>query len=315
MSAPLPLNFFRTFEAAARHLSFTKAAEELFVTQGAVSQQIKTLEDYLGVRLFRRMTRAIVLTDDGYALLPYARGALDQLMEGVRALEQRRAGGILTISALPSLASTWLMPRLCHFRTLHPEIEVHLSATERVVDFSREAVDAAIRYGNGAWSGLHVDYLLAADKKPVCSPALLTGSKPLRRPDDLVHHTLLHTIPMPDDWRMWLHAVGVEGVDPLRGFRFESTALTIQAAVNGLGVAMGLRALVTEDLTAGRLVEPFDIELPNDWAYYFVAPVGQCDQKKIQIFRHWLLGEAGHSEKSSDGRSRDQAKVESDAHT
>jgi len=294
---PVPLNLFRTFEIAARHLSFKKAAQELFVTQGAVSQQIKTLEDYLGVALFRRMTRAIELTDNGQALLPYARDALEQLTEGMRAIERRSCAGILTISVLPSFASTWLMPRLCKFRVLHPEIEVHFSATERKVDFHREPVDGAIRYGNGKWPNLNADYLLAAGRKPVCSPELLTGAKPLNRPEDLLHHTLLHTTSKIDDWRMWLRAAGIDSIDPMRGLRFESAALTLQAAANGLGVAIGRRALAINDLSVGRLIEPFDFELLNDWAYYFVTPSWRHSQKKIQLFRRWLLDEAGHPTK------------------
>ncbi|MGH6912664.1 MAG: transcriptional regulator GcvA [Geminicoccales bacterium] len=290
-----PLNALRTFEAAARHLSFTKAAAELFVTQAAVSHQIKALEDSLGLPLFRRLNRALLLTDEGQALLPYVRGAFDQLVEGVRRLRQQCSSGVLTISVLPSLASAWLIPRLRRFQTAHAEIEVHLTATERLVDFAREPVDAGIRYGRGSWPGLRAERLLSADLMVVCSPLLLDGPRPLRTPDDLVHHQLLHVLNAPDEWRMWLTAAGVAGVDPDRGLKFDHGALVIQAAVNGMGVAMGSSALVAEDLAAGRLVEPFDIELPIDSAYYFIAPGATADQPKIRAFRDWLLEEASAS--------------------
>jgi LysR family transcriptional regulator, glycine cleavage system transcriptional activator len=290
-----PLNALRTFEAAARHLSFTKAAAELFVTQAAVSHQIKALEEYLGMPLFRRLNRALMLTDEGQALLPHVRGAFDQLAEGVRQLRQRHSSGVLTISVLPSLATTWLIPRLRRFQSAHPEIEVHMTATERLVDFAREPVDAGIRYGLGSWPGLRAERLLSADMIPVCSPQLLDGPQPLRTPEDLVHHQLLHVLNAQDDWRMWLTAAGVKGVDPDRGLRFDHTALAIQAALNGMGVAMGPSSLVGEDLASGRLVEPFDLELPTDSAYYFVVPEAAADQAKVKAFRRWLLEEAAAS--------------------
>jgi LysR family glycine cleavage system transcriptional activator len=287
-----PLNALRTFEAAARHLSFTKAAAELFVTQAAVSHQIKALEDHLGMPLFRRLNRALMLTDEGQALLPYVRDAFDQLADGVRRLRQGQSSGVLTISVLPSIASTWLIPRLRDFQTRHPEIEVHMTATERLVDFAREPVDAGIRYGLGHWPGLRVERLLSAEIIPVCSPTLLEGPHPLRTPDDLVHHQLLHVLNARDDWRMWLTAAGVQGVDPDRGLKFDHAALAIQAALNGMGVAMGPGPLVDRDLAAGRLVEPFDFELPSNSAYYFVAPETTADQPKIKAFCDWLRQEA-----------------------
>jgi LysR family glycine cleavage system transcriptional activator len=293
-----PLNALRTFEAAARHLSFTKAAAELFVTQAAVSHQIKTLEDHLGMALFRRLNRALMLTDEGQALLPFVRDAFDQLGEGVRKLRQGLSSGVLTLTVLPSIASTWLIPRLRAFQTRHPEIEVHMTATDRVVDFAREPVDAGIRYGLGHWPGLRVLRLLSAEMMPVCSPQLLEGPKPLRTPDDLVHHRLLHVMNSPDEWRMWLMAAGVQGVDPDRGLRFDHTALAIQAALSGMGVAIGPAPLVERDLAAGRLVEPFDFELPTESAYYFVAPEGTAEQPKIKAFGEWLreMTTAGRSD-------------------
>jgi LysR family glycine cleavage system transcriptional activator len=273
-------------------LSFTKAAAELFVTQAAVSHQIKALEDHLGIPLFRRLNRALMLTDEGQALLPFVRAAFDQLADGIRRLRQEQSSGVLTISVLPSLVSTWLIPRLREFQTRHPEIEVHMTATDRLVDFAREPVDAGIRYGRGQWPGLRAERLLSADMIPVCSPLLLEGPNPLRTPDDLVHHQLLHVLNAPDEWRVWLTAAGVQSVDPDRGLKFDHTALAVQAALNGMGVALGAGALVDHDLAAGRLVEPFDLELPTDSAYYFVAPEGTADQPKIKAFRDWLREQA-----------------------
>jgi LysR family transcriptional regulator, glycine cleavage system transcriptional activator len=287
-----PLNALRTFEAAARHLSFTKAAAELFVTQAAVSHQIKALEEQLGMPLFRRLNRALMLTDEGQALLPYVRAAFDQLADGVRRLRQGQSTGVLMISVLPSIASSWLIPRLRDFQTRHPEIEVHMTTTDRLVNFAREPVDAGIRYGLGHWPGLRALRLLSAEIIPVCSPALLEGPHPLRTPDDLVHHQLLHVLNAPDEWRMWLTAAGVKGVDPDRGLKFDHTALAIQAALSGMGVAMGPGPLVDGDLAAGRLVEPFDLELPSNSAYYFVAPEATADQPKIRAFGDWLCAEA-----------------------
>ena len=287
-----PLNALRTFEAAARHLSFTKAAAELFVTQAAVSHQIKTLEDHLGMALFRRLNRSLILTDEGQALLPFVRDAFDQLADGVRKLRQGQSAGVLTLSVLPSIASTWLIPRLRQFQTRHPEIEVHMTASDRLVDFAREPVDAGIRYGLGHWPGLRALRLLSAEMMPVCSPQLLEGPTPLRTPDDLVHHQLLHVLNSPDEWRMWLTAAGVQGIDPDRGIRFDHTALAIQAALNGMGVAIGPATLIDRDLAEGRLVEPFDFELPTDSAYYFVAPESTADQPKIKAFGDWLRDEA-----------------------
>jgi len=283
-----PLNALRTFEAAARHLSFTKAATELFVTQAAVSHQIKALEEHLGMPLFRRLNRALMLTDEGQALVPFVRGAFEQLEDGVRKLRQGQSAGFLILSVLPSIASTWLIPRLRHFQTRHPEIEVHMTATDRVVDFSREPVDAGIRYGLGHWPGVRSMRLLSAEMMPVCSPQLLEGPHPLRTPDDLIHHQLLHVLNSPDEWRMWLMAAGVEGVDPDRGVRFDHTALALQAALNGMGVAIGPAPLVESDLAAGRLVEPFEFELPTESAYYFVSPESTAEQPKIKAFRCWL---------------------------
>jgi LysR family glycine cleavage system transcriptional activator len=288
-----PLSALRTFEAAARHLSFTRAAEELHVTQAAVSHQIRALEDHLGVRLFRRLNRRLLLTDEGQLLVPSVRRAFDELVAGVERVRAHGSGGSLSISTTPSIAASWLAGRLGRFQALHPAFEIRLMATPRLVDFAREGIDCGIRYGFGDWPGLQAVRLFEASLLPFCSPSLLDGPHPLRGPADLVYHTLLHTLDAMDDWRLWLRAAGVQGVDPERGPKFDSMPLALQAAISGAGVAIGSGALVAEDLAAGRLIRPFDLELPSECAYYFVVPETSADQPKIRAFRDWLVVEVG----------------------
>jgi LysR family glycine cleavage system transcriptional activator len=301
MAHPLPpLNAVRVFEAAARHLSFTKAAEELHVTQAAVSHQVKALESYLGVKLFRRLNRALALTDEGQTYLPPVRRVFDQLYEATRRLTGGGGRAKLTISVLPSFAARWLVPRLGRFREAYPDIDVRLTPSVQLVDFTRDDVDVAIRYGKGRYPGLRADRLMTEEIFPVCSPALLRGPHPLKRPQDLKHQVLLHDeIGAHGDWRAWLLAAGVEGVDPTRGPVLTDSALVVQAAVAGQGVALARSALIQDDLASGRLVRPFELSLRPEFAYYIVCPRATAEQPKIAAFRNWLL-EAG---KQGDPRS------------
>ena len=296
MSRLPPLNALRSFEAAARHLSFTKAAAELFVTQAAVSHQIKALEQDLGVPLFRRQNRTLALTDEGLTLLPFVRTAFDQLTAGVRELEQSCRGGALTVTTTPSFASHWLVGRLGRLRLAHPEIELRLNATERMVDLAREDVDCGVRHGDGDWPGLRADRLFRANLTPICSPSLLEGSHPLRTPDDLVHHTLIHTMDGPEEWRLWLRAAGVDDVDVAQGLRFDNSELAMKAAAGGIGVAIGRVPMMNDELEKGQLVEPFDLALDYQCAYYFIVPEATADLPKIAAFRKWLLNEAARTE-------------------
>lgn len=291
-----PLTAMRTFEAAARHLSFTKAAQELFVTQAAVSHQIKALERDLGVALFRRLNRALALTDEGQALLPYVRDAFDQLTAGVQQLEQLCCAGTLSVTTTPSFASHWLVPRLGRIRHQHPDIELRLSGTERYADLLRDGFDCAIRHGHGDWPGLRADRLFQAAIVPVCSPNLLSGPAPLKKPADLANHTILRAMDGADEWQVWLKAAGVEGLDIEHGVRFDTGELALKAALSGIGVAMGRLPLIDEELAAGRLVEPFAIEFDEQYAYYFVVPEATADQPKINAFRAWLLDEVAKLE-------------------
>jgi LysR family glycine cleavage system transcriptional activator len=286
-----PLSALRAFEAAGRLLSFTKAAEELHVTQAAISHQVKSLEEWLGRPLFRRRNRQVFLTEFGQAYLPAIGQALDGLDEATRRLLRQEDGGTLTVSVLASFAATWLVGRLGQFRELHPNIDVRINVSDQLVDFAREDIDMAIRYGAGDWPGLKVIKLLTEDLFPVCSPKLLQGPRPLRRPADLRHHTLLHD-DMRIDWRIWLMAAGIEGIDATRGPGYSNSALVIQAAIAGQGVGLGRSPLVRADLEAGRLVKPFDIALPSEFAFYLVYPEAAAEQPKIVAFSEWLLNTA-----------------------
>ncbi len=292
-----PLNALRAFEAAARHLSFTKAAEELHVTPAAVSHQIKGLEDYCGAPLFRRMTRALLLTDEGQRALPQLRDGFDLLAEASDRLSVSIDGNILTVSAAPSIAAKWLVTRLERFRMAHPDIDVRLDATERLTDFDRDGVDIAIRYGGGVYSGLHSVRLFGTTVFAVCSPALAAGPRPLTSPGDLAGHTLLHIEwGSRDDswpsWRMWLMAARATGVDADRGPRFNDVAMAVQTAIDGHGVALANDFLVADDLAAGRLVRPFEESVSVDFGYFVVCPKDRARDPKVAAFAAWLHEEA-----------------------
>ena len=278
------LNAVRAFEAAARHLSFSRAADDLNVTHAAISHQVKGLETYLEVPLFRRLNRAVRLTEAGQAYLPPLRDALDTIAQATARIGGGESAGALTISTSPPFAAKWLVPRLSAFREAHPEIDVWLTPSLRVVDFAREDVDAAVRWGAGGWPGLRIDLLGTMDVFPVCSPCLLHGAHPLRNPEDLRHHALIHDA-SGEDWQRWLAAAGVGGVVPAPSLHFHDSSLVIQAAAEGQGVALAYSALVADDLAAGRLVRPFEISLPSDYCYYFVSPEATAGTPKIVAFR------------------------------
>jgi LysR family glycine cleavage system transcriptional activator len=292
MTARLPsLNGLRAFEAAARHLSFTLAASELSVTQTAISHQIRRLEEELGVRLFIRQNRALALTPEARDYLPGIRAAFNDLRLATDRLLRKDDDKVLTISTLASLAAKWLLPRLTDFQEQHPGIDVRITTSTSLVDFQRDDVDAAIRYGRGQWQGLRADWLMADELFPVCSPSLLRGDKPLRQPEDLRGYTLLHTSNAnSDDWRLWLTAAG-QPSDIARqpGITFDMIFMTIQAAIDGIGVAMGRTSYVQDDIAKGRLVVPFKIALPADAGFYLVSPQGRREAPKLAAFREWMI--------------------------
>lgn len=287
-----PLNTLRAFEAAARLLSFTKAADELYVTQAAVSHQIKTLEEALGVKLFKRMNRALLLTEEGQTLIPSVRDALETLQRGVSKLAQVEATGALNVSTLPSFSAGWLVPRLNRFRQKHPDIYIRLVASDRIVDFTRDEVDIAVRFGAGGYANLISERIIDEEIFPICSPKLLDDpERPLRAPRDLKNHTLLHD-DMPIGWRHWLAAAGVEGVDPNEGPYFDMSSVVVQAAIDGMGVALGRSTLAASALASGLLVRPFELKISIDPAYYIVCPPENYDRPKVKAFREWLVEEA-----------------------
>ena len=283
-----PLNALKAFEAAARHESFTQAAQELCVTQGAVSQQVKALEAELGCRLFNREHRRLVITAAGRSYLGVVRDAFDQLALGTEALLQQHNAGVLSVSTSRNFASKWLVHRLGRFAEQHPAIVLKLSASLQHVDFAREDFDLAIRHGDGQWPGLHVTRLCEEELFPVCSPAL---ARSLRTPGDLKKHTLLH-IDERRDWGAWLEKAGAGGVDFARGPVFNQASMAIDAAVDGQGVALARSALAAWDLGAGRLVRPFAASLKLPYSYWIVCPKPTASLPKIATFRSWLLSEA-----------------------
>lgn len=287
-----PLRALRAFEASARLLSFTKASEELYVTQAAVSLQVKQLEELLEVQLFRRGARSLELTDEGMAFLEDVREALTLLENATARISRRHRQGQLNVSVTPSFAAKWLVPRLKRFQQDNPDIDVRISATEWLVDFDKDTMDIAIRYGNGQWAGLKADLLMHENVFPVCSPKLAAGEHPLKSPKDLVHHTLLHDDFSREDWRQWLMAAVLNDIDPDKGISFSHTALMLEAAANSGGVALGRTPLVDHDLESGRLVRPFDQELPSDFAYYIITPDQSQLSPAVLAFHNWLLKEA-----------------------
>jgi LysR family glycine cleavage system transcriptional activator len=284
------LNGLRAFDAAARHLSFTRAAAELNVTQTAISHQIRRLEAQLGIRLFLRRNRALLLTREAQVYLPAVRGAFEDLRRATARLRTSDSDGMLTVSTTASLAAKWLVTRVAAFQEAHPAIEVRITTSTHLVDFRREEVDMAVRYGRGSWPGLRAHWLMAEDIFPVCSPTLLRAAKPLRRPEDLEHHTLLHASVSREDWHLWLTAAGLPvALAQRRGLNFDQSFMALQAAMDGLGVALGRSRLVEADIAAGRLVMPFDVVLPSDAGFYIVAPEETAELPKITLFREWLI--------------------------
>ncbi|RWC38124.1 MAG: transcriptional regulator GcvA [Mesorhizobium sp.] len=285
-----PLTALPAFEAAARHLSFSKAAAELNVTHGAVSRAIRNIEDRLGIQLFDRGTRSVRLTPVGAAYASEVKKALDQIAAATIAASPDRTTGVLNVSTSDGFAGRWLVPRLHRFHRANADIDVRLSTSGVFADFVSDGIDIAIRYGKGGYTGVTAEFLADEEVFPVCSPELLQGEHPLRLPEDLRHHKLIHDA-FRIDWATWLQHAGVADVDHKRGVRFDSATFAVEAAVHGEGVLLGRSALVSADLAAGRLVRPFNLELKSAARYYVVYPNGALRQKKIRAFRDWLFAE------------------------
>lgn len=292
MARRLPsLNALRAFEAAARHGSFTKAAVELNVTQGAVSHQVKALETDLGVALFRRLHQKLELTPAGEGYLPAVREGFDRLEVGTVQLLARERSNLLTVSMSPNFAAKWFVHRFGGFTERHPDIELRITPSIQRVDFQGDHVDAAIRHGDGRWPDLHVTRLCGEELFPVCSPRLLESGPPLRQPIDLRHYTLLHDEGW-QDWPIWLEAAGVHDIDASKGPVLEYKSLAIDAACEGRGVALARTMLAAADLLSGRLVRPFALALPAPYAYHIVCPKHAAERHKIVAFRGWATAEA-----------------------
>jgi LysR family glycine cleavage system transcriptional activator len=298
------VNALRAFEAAGRHLSVSRAAAELHVTPAAVSHQVKALESWLGVQLFRRLNRRVLLTEAGQTCLRGLRDGFDLLAATVEKVRIQSSSGLFTVSVAPSFAGKWLVTRLDRFRRAHPEIDVRIDASNALTDFERDNVDVAIRYGRGVYPGLRSDRLLRESVFPVCSPKLMRGRHALRTPRDLARHTLLH-IDMPimgetePTWEMWLLAADTRGVDWTRGPRFGVSSMAIETAIAGQGVALGSDVLCAADLARGRLVKPFDVRLALDFGYWVVSPGQTANRPKVAAFRDWLLAEASAHDAAS----------------
>ncbi|NRF71054.1 transcriptional regulator GcvA [Aquincola sp. S2] len=286
-----PLNALRAFEAAARHLSITLAADELHVTAGAVSRQIKSLEEALGLPLFERGHREITLTRKGADYYRSITAALDLMRDATRKLTRTRQRKQLKIRAYTTFAMRWLIPRLSGFHAAHRDIEVLLKASLEPVDFRKEDIDGAIRLGDGRFAGAHSHRLVPNILSPVASPALLQSGPKLKKPADLARHTLLHSIARPDDWATWLEAAGAgNSVDARAGMTYESSAMAYAAAIEGQGLAIAQLFLVAKDLEDGRLVQPFRKTVDmGDFTYYLLTPSHREESANMATFRTWLL--------------------------
>jgi LysR family glycine cleavage system transcriptional activator len=284
-----PLNALRAFEAAARHLSFTLAAEELHVTQAAVSHQVKALEDRLGLKLFRRLPRGLMLTEQGQSLLPELRGAFDRIEQAMNKLSLQGNEGPLTISLMTTFALTWLVPRLHRFQAQHPTIDVRMLTTQRLADFSREDVDLAIRYSaDPRVPGLRGDKLFNDLLTPLCG---VVYRERLKVPADLLRVPLIETTG-DLDWPVWLQAAGIRQPPRIQAMVFDSTKIAVDAAMEGAGVAIGAPFLFKAELASGRLFQPFDLVVPNGKGFWIVGPETTAEQPKLKAFRDWILEEA-----------------------
>jgi|TARA_B110000211_G_scaffold14041_1_gene14698 LysR family transcriptional regulator, glycine cleavage system transcriptional activator len=283
-----PLNALRAFEASARQLSFTRAAEELFVTQAAISHQIKALEDNLGIKLFMRKNRALLLTEEGQSYYLDIKDIFNALHDATERLLARGEKGAITVSMQPSFAIQWLVPRLNTFNLLHPDIDVRIKAVDQPENSLTEDVDLAIYYGRGRWRGIHAEQLHTEYLIPVCSPLLLSGKKPLNEIADLAQHTLLHDTSRRD-WKRWFKHVDVRGGNVNHGPIFSHSAMVLQAAIHGQGVALAHSVLAKPDIDSGRLVCPFKEVLVSKNSYYIVCREQQLEIGKITAFREWVL--------------------------
>lgn len=285
------LNALRAFEAGARHLSFTRAAKELSVTQTAISHQVRQLEDYLGVKLFQRRPRELALTPAGNALYPVLAETFDEIARAVTRIRARPESRPLSVSLTPTLGSRWLAQRLGRFWREHPDVELRLHHSVQLTDLLHEDVDLAVRWGRGHWEGLVAERLMRAQTTPLCSPSLMKGQRPLRSPSDLRHHTLIHQKDY-QEWTEWLSAAGVDDVNGQRGPVIDDANAIIQSAIKGDGVMIGVPQVLSDEIALAKLVAPFETRPDPEFAYYVVYAPGGLDRPEARAFRDFLMAEA-----------------------
>jgi len=305
-----PLNALKAFEAAARHESFTRAAEELCVTQGAVSHQVKALEADLAIKLFNRERQRLIITEAGRDYLAVVRDALDRIAVGTERLLHRQSAGVLTVSTSPDFAAKWLVHRLGHFAEAHAGIDLRVSATMHHVDFAREDVDMAVRHGDGNWPGLDAVQLSAEQLFAICSPKLMSGRR-LARPADILKFPLIH-LDSRADWTKWLRVAGISDDNVRHGPVLNRASMVIDAAINGQGIALARTTLAAWDLINGRLVRPFAEALRLSKTYWIVCPKATSNVPKIVTFRDWLLAEAAQDLRQLKQRGSSQKVAEAD---
>jgi LysR family transcriptional regulator, regulator of gene expression of beta-lactamase len=285
MRPHLPLNALRAFESAARHLSFTRAAQELNVTQAAVSQQVRALEERLGVALFKRLPRGLAVTDEGVALRPVLSDAFDRIETVLRQFEGGHFHEVLTIGVVGTFALGWLMPRLKSFRDAHPFVELRLQTNNNLVDLATEGLDFAIRFGDGTWPGSLATCLLDAPLALLCTPEIAARLSTL---DDLADETLLRSY-RADDWVNWFKAAGIPP-RPIRGPVFDSSRLMVEAAMQGAGIALAPALMFEREINTGRLVRPFDVEI-HAGSYWLTSLKGKPMTPAMVLFSQWVLKE------------------------
>lgn len=296
-----PLNAIRAFEATARHLSFTKAARELCVTQGAVSRHVAALERELAAKLFLRHHRAIELTAKGEIYFRALRDAFERILDATEHVAGVADSSTLRVKLPPTFAIRWIVPRLARLHALDRSLDVQITTSHSPVDFDREEIDVAIHSGDAPPPGTISTRLFGEILTPVCSPSLLRQGRALRQPADLRRHTLLCSLHRPQDWPAWIEAAGVKGVDGNSGLKFENSSLAYQAAIDRLGIAMAQTALVAEDLEAGRLVAPFGLRVPGRGAYFIVYPPRSRELEKVRRFVAWILEECAATGPAKEG--------------
>jgi LysR family glycine cleavage system transcriptional activator len=279
------------FEASARNLSFSGASEELFVTPSAVSHQVKTLENFLGVELFHRSNRKVTLTPQGEQYLASVKHAFDEIEMATQRLSVTQGASVVQISVAPNFLIRWLMPRMSRFRALFPDVELQINASMGLLDFNRTSTDMAVYYGNGEWDDIEVEFLRKVMLVPVCGPGLLQSGPPLEKPADLANHTLIYVSKRTWEWDNWLKKAGVEFITPKGSMQLSSSQLTTAAAQENLGVALADQTLISREIESGKLVVPFDIPLDTKKAFYLVYRKHRPLTKGMEAFRNWLMDE------------------------